>query len=331
MARKVRWGILGTGNIANQFARGLSAVEDAELIAVGSRAKETAVAFATKYNAPRSYDSYTALADDPDVEAIYVSTPHPMHFEAVMTCLMAGKAVLCEKPFTINTAELEKLVKTAREKHLFLMEAMWTRYFPVMIKLRELIAQGEIGEIRMIQADLGFRTEFNPAHRLFAPELGGGAVLDVGVYPISFASMLLGETTDIVSTAQFGSTGVDEQSAYLLKYAAGQIALLYSAVRTKTPVEALVMGTAGMLKVHAPFYCPSKLTFTPAKGEPRVLDLPFVGNGYNYEAAEVGRCLREGLLESPTMPLDESLGIMRMLDLIRTQWGLVYPSERADA
>lgn len=328
MADVIRWGILGTGGISHQFARGLSSLTDGKLVAVGSRTLESAEKFAKEFGADRAHEGYDALANDPDMDAIYIGVPHPYHFENAMRCLNAGKPVLCEKPFTINAGELEKLIATAREKQIFLMEAMWTRYFPAMIKLRELIADGAIGDVRMIQAHFGFRTEFRADHRLFAPELGGGALLDVGIYPISFASMILGEPSEVTSTAELGETGVDEQSAYLFKYAGGQIAILSSATRTAMPIEAMVIGTTGRIKVEHPFYMPSTLTLTPAGGEPVTLSLPFEGNGYNYEAAEVGRCLREGLLESPTMPLDESLRLMRILDGIRAEWGLVYPSEK---
>ncbi|MEP7292177.1 MAG: Gfo/Idh/MocA family oxidoreductase [Chloroflexota bacterium] len=328
MNEKIRWGILGTGNIAHKFATGLTVVDDAELVAVGSRTQEGADKFADEFGATHRHASYEALANDPEVDAIYVSTPHPFHKDNSILCLNAGKAVLCEKPFTINTREAEEVIAVARAKKLFLMEAMWTRYAPVMFKIRELIGQGVIGEVRMINADFGFRAGFDPKSRTFAPELGGGGLLDVGIYPISLASMLLGEPSEIISTATLGETGVDEQSVVLLKYAGGQIAITSSAVRTTTPWEAFIMGTEGMIHIPAVWWKPEAFTLK-ANGEPdQRFDLPFTGNGYNYEAIEVGRCLRAGELESPVMPLDETLSIMRTMDAARAQWGLVYPTER---
>ncbi len=329
MTEKIRWGILGTGNIAHQFGRGLTVVEDAELVAVGSRTQESADKFGDEFGVPRRHASYEALANDAGVDAIYISTPHPFHKANSILCLNAGKAVLCEKPFTINTREAEDVIAVAREKQLFLMEAMWTRFTPTMVKIRELVGQGAIGDVRMINADFGFRTGWNPAGRGLAPELGGGGLLDVGIYPISLASMLLGKPAEIVSTAHIGETGVDEQSAVLFKYAGGQIAISTSAVRTTTPWEAWIMGTEGMIHIPRAWWMPQGFTLK-ANGKPdEWFDLPFTGNGYNYEAIEVGRCLRAGELESPVMSLAESVSIMQMMDAVRAQWGLVYPTEKA--
>ncbi len=326
---KIRWGILGTGGIANTFAKGLSVLPDAELVAVGSRKQETADVFANKYNIPHRHPSYEALANDPDVDAIYVCTPHPMHKDAVMVSLKGGKAVLCEKPFTLNAAEAQEVITYARQHNLFLMEAMWTRFLPVMGKVRELVAQGVIGDVRAVMADFGFRTDFNPSSRLLAPELGGGALLDVGVYVTSFASMVLGGKVAprIVSLADLGQTGVDEQSAFILGYPQGRLAMLFSAVRTESPHEAIVMGENGRIKVHAQFYHSTRLTLSVRGKEDQVIDVPYEGNGFNYEIAEVMRCLRAGKLESDILPLDETLAIMQTLDAIRAPWGLKYPTE----
>jgi predicted dehydrogenase len=327
MADQIRWGILGTGNIAHQFARGLKSTPDAKLLACGSRSQESADAFGDMFNVPRRYDSYAALTHDPDIDVIYIGTLHPFHAENALLCLDAGKAVLCEKPFTMNAREADHIIRRAREGGLFLMEAMWTRFIPAMVKVRELIAAGVIGGVRMLTADFGFRFEFDPQHRLFNHELGGGALLDVGIYPIALAASLLGKPTEIVSQAHIGDTGVDEQSALIFKYAGGELALLSSAVRTETPQEACIMGTNGMIRIASRWWMPGQFRLA-VQGQPeQVFDLPFEGNGYNYEAAEVGRCLRAGLLQSPVMPLDETLAIMRTMDTIRAQWGLVYPGD----
>ena len=206
------------------------------------------------------------------------------------------------------------------------MEAMWTRYLPAVIKTRQLIADGVLGEIRMIMADFGFRFDFDPQHRLFNPELGGGALLDAGVYPISFTSMIFGPPIRVMSMAQLGQTNVDEQAAILLEHNQGRLALVAAAVRTDMPSQAIIMGTQGRLRVHGPIYCPTQLTLT-LNGEDEVINAPLEGNGYNYQAVEVMNCLRSGQLESKIMPLAETLSIMKTMDEIRAPWGLKYPTE----
>lgn len=327
MTDKIRWGIISTGFIARQFAAGLSVLPEAELVAVGSRTEESANQFGDEFNVPHRHASYEALANDPDVDVVYIGTPHPMHKDNSLLCLEAGKAVLCEKPFTINAGEAETVVNLAREKKLFLMEAMWNRFNPALVKVRQWLADGVIGELQMLTASLGFRTEFDPQHRLFNPVLGGGALLDVGVYPISLASMLFGPPSRITGIAQMGQTGVDEQMGVVLGYEAGQLATLFASFRTEPPSEAILMGTRGRIRIHAPIYRPPRLTLSIAGQEDEIIDLALEGNGYNYQAAEVMACLRAGKLESEIMPLDESISIMRTMDEIRTQWGLKYPTE----
>jgi dihydrodiol dehydrogenase / D-xylose 1-dehydrogenase (NADP) len=327
MADKIRWGILGTGGIAHKFATGLQAAPEAELVAVGSRTQAAADEFGNTFGAPRRHASYEALANDPEVDVIYVSTPHTLHKDNTLLCLHAGKAVLCEKPFAVNAGEAAEMISLARQKGLFLMEAMWTRYLPAVIKTRQLIAEGVLGEIRMVMADFGFRADFDPQQRLFNPDLGGGALLDAGIYPVSFAAMIFGSPTQVMSLAQLGQTGVDEQSAYLLGHAEGKLALLASAVSTDLPSEAIVMGTKGRIRLHSPIYCPRSLTLSLPNQADEVIEPPMIGNGYNYEAVEVMNCLRAGKLESEIMPLDETLAIMKTMDQIRAPWGLKYPTE----
>ena len=323
----IRWGILGTGNIARQFATGLGAIPDADLAAVGSRAADTAGAFADSFDIPRRHASYEDLAADPDIDAVYVSTPHPMHRDNSILCLEAGKAVLCEKPFTIDAGQADDVIAVARERGVFLMEAMWTRFLPAIVKVRQWLDDGAIGEVRMVQADFGFRAGFNPQGRLFDPNLGGGALLDVGIYVLSFASMVLGpEPVAIESTAEIGDTGVDEQSAFLLRYETGQLAVLSCAVRTSTPVEVRIIGTDGHIFVHGPFFKATTVTMKSGDNETH-LELPLTGNGYNYEAVEVAECLRAGKLESDVMPLAETRALVDIMDRIRAQWGVKYPME----
>jgi predicted dehydrogenase len=327
MTTPIRWGILGTGNIAGQFAQGLTSLDDAELVAVGSRSQESADSFGDRFGVPRRHGSYEALASDPLVDAVYIGTPHSLHKENTIMCLKAGKAVLCEKPFAINAAETREMIAVARERKLFLMEAVWSRFLPLLVKLRELLAEGAIGEVRMLYADFGFRASVNPESRLFNPALGGGALLDVGIYPVSLAHMILGKPNRIAALAEIGETGVDEQGAMILGFPKGELALLSTAIRTSTPHEATILGTKGSIRLEREWWHGTKLTLQRGDGAPEQLDLPFEGNGYNYEAAEVGRCLREGRLESDVIPLDETLEVMETLDAIRAQWGLKYPME----
>jgi predicted dehydrogenase len=323
----IRWGILGTGNIATSFCKGLVTLPDAKLTAIGSRSLDTANEFADRFGAPNRHASYAALAQDPEVDVIYIATPHTLHLENTLLCLEAGKAVLCEKPFTINAAQARQAIDAARSRGLFLMDAIWSRFFPMMDGLRALLAEGAIGEVRMVSADFGFRTSFAPEKRIFNPELGGGALLDVGVYPISLASMILGKPDRSVSLADLGQTGVDEGAAMVLGYRGGRLAVLHTATRTRTPHDAVLMGTEGFIRLHSPWWIPQSFTVDRPGQEPQRHDFPFTANGYNYEAAEVQRCLRAGLTESPIMPLDETLAIMETMDDLRAQWGLRYPME----
>ena len=326
MADTIRWGILGPGNIAKQFARGLAVLPDAELVAVGSRSVDRAAAFADEFDVPRRHAGYADLAADPDVDAIYVATPHPFHKENCLVCLHAGKAVLCEKPFTVNAADAQEVIEVARQQKRFLMEAMWTRFLPTLVQVRRWLAEGAIGEVRFLTADFGFRSGWNPEARWLNPDLAGGALLDVGVYTVALASMVFGEPTDVVSLTHLGETGVDEQSAMIFRYPAGQLAMLACAVRTGMPLEARILGTEGSILMNTPWWHGTAVTLCVGQDQQR-LDLPFDGTGYNCEAVEVMRCLREGKLESDIMPLDETLAIARTMDRVRSQWGLKYPME----
>ena len=325
--RKFRWGILGTGAIARQFVEGLSNLPEAEVLAVGSRSEGSAAEFADEREIPRRYASYDALAADPDVDVVYVATPHPFHAGNAELCLNAGKAVLCEKPFTVNAVEAERVVELARDNGLFLMEGMWTRFFPLMEKVRRLVSEGAIGELRMLNVDFGFRTDVDPASRLFDPKLGGGALLDVGVYCVSLASMVLGRPSGAVGLSHLGETGVDEQASVVLEHERGRLASLSIGIRTATPQEATIMGTDGYLRIHSPWWRPTSMTISRPGEEGETVDAPVSGNGFNYEAAEVMRCLEAGKTESGIMPLDETLSVVRTMDAIRAAWGLRYPSE----
>lgn len=324
---KIKWGIVSTGMIAHRFAAGLAVLDDAELYAVSSRTQEKADQFAAECGAAKSYDSLTALAADPEIDVIYIGNPHPMHCPSALECLEAGKAVLCEKPMGMNEGEVTRMIEMAGAHNCFFMEAVWSRFFPAIAKVRELVAEGAIGEVRTVQANFGFRADLNPEHRLFNPDLGGGALLDVGIYPIQLAQMLLGEPTSVLGMASMGETGVDEQNSMLLGYASGAQAVLSSAVRTDLCNEAIIYGTEGRIVIEEPFWNPSDLILF--RGDDRAtmhFDNP--GNGYQYEAASVMDHLRAGALQNKFMNWDESLLLTRTMDALRRQWDLTYPMER---
>ncbi|QIN83510.1 gfo/Idh/MocA family oxidoreductase [Rubrobacter tropicus] len=328
---RVRWGIIGAGSIASRFSEALAALPDAETLAVGSRSQDSADRFARANGFFRAHGSYEDLAADPDVDVVYVATPHPFHAENVELCLNEGKAVVCEKPFTVNAAEARRVVELARRRGLFLMEGMWTRFFPLMERLRKVLAGGAIGEPRMLTVDFGFRAPFDPASRLFDPNLGGGAMLDVGVYCVSFASMALGPPVRGTGLSHLGETGVDEQFAAALDHGGGRLSSVTAGTRTATPHEATVFGTEGYLRIHSPWWRPEAMTISkPGTGDVLVRE-PTEENGFVYEAAEVMRCLRAGKKESEVMPLDETISVLDAMDRIREAWGLRYPGEEAGA
>jgi predicted dehydrogenase len=320
MDSKVRWGIIGTGRIAHQFAAGLEHSETGVLHSVGSRSPDSARAFGNEFKISRCYGTYEELVEDSEINVVYVATPHSFHSGNALLALNAGKAVLCEKPFTLTAAEARGVVAVARSKKQFLMEAMWNRFFPAMTQLRQMIVDGVIGEIKMIEADFGFRSNRTEEPLLFDLNYGGGSLLDVGVYGVSLASQLLGPPTKITSEGSIGPSGVDEQCAAILSYGNGQLAVIKSSIVSDTPQEATIVGTNGTIRIESPFWCPKTLTLTQGEEEKTVVEVPFAGNGYQYEADEVGRCLRAGLSESEWMPLDESVRIMETMDTIKAIW-----------
>ena len=328
----VRWGILGTGTIASRFAADLRLVPDAAAHAVGSRTREAAEAFGERFAVPVRHAGYRSLLDDPGVDAVYVAVPHPWHHAWARAALEAGKAVLCEKPFTVNAAEARELVATARSRRLFLMEAMWNRFLPSLVRVREILDRGELGAIRTLRAGLGVRMPADPEGRLLAPGLGGGALLDLGIYPVSFASFVLGRPESVTAVGTRAATGVDAQCSAVLGYADGSQALVHTTLEVDTGDCTVVAGTEGRIELAGPLYDPTSVRLIRGTGpgatvaEPR--ETTHRGHGLHFEAAEVGRCLREGLLESPVVPLDESVLIMETLDEIRAQIGLRYPFER---
>jgi predicted dehydrogenase len=320
-----RWGLMATGGIARTFAQDLAHVPDASLVAVGSRSQESADAFADEFDVPNRHASYEALAADPDVDAVYVSPPHPFHRDATLLALRAGKAVLCEKPFAMDHAEAAEMVDAARSSGTLLVEAMWTRFLPTMVRVREILAAGTLGEPVYVTAEHGQWFAPDPSHRLFAPSLGGGALLDLGVYPVSFAHMVLGTPSRITAVGERAFTGVDRTTSAILQYESGAHAVVTTSLAAASNNPAVIYGSEARLELDGWFYTPT--SFRVVSRDDEVLESyqpPAGGRGMEHEAMEVGRCLREGLTESPLMPLDETLAVMATLDEIRRQIGLDY-------
>ncbi|MGW0824696.1 Gfo/Idh/MocA family protein [Streptomyces sp. NPDC002845] len=331
-SERVRWGILATGGIAAAFTADLVDLPDAEVVAVASRSEESAKAFAERFGIPRAYGDWGALAEDEDVDVVYVATPHSAHRAAAGLCLEAGRNVLCEKAFTLNAREAEELVALARGRGSFLMEAMWMYCNPLVRRLAELVRDGAIGEVRTVHADFGLAGPFPPSHRLRDPAQGGGALLDLGVYPVSFAHLLLGEPSDVAARAALSDEGVDLQTGALLTWESGALASVHCSLVGGTATSASVTGSEGRIDIPYGFFFPDRFvvhrdgrdpeTFTadPASG-PR--------NSLKHEANEVMRALRAGQTESPLVPLDGTLAVMRTLDAIRDRIGVRYPGEAA--
>ncbi len=322
----IRWGVIGTGGIASAFVDDLRLLPDAEVVAVGSRRASSAMTFARQHGVPKAHPSYAELVADADVDVVYVSTIHPGHHDAALLAIDAGKAVLLEKPFTMDAAEAQSLVDAARARGVFLMEAMWARFVPHMGRVRELLAAGALGDVRLVLADHCQWFPDDPTHRLFAPDLGGGALLDLGIYPVSFASMVLGEPAGVTAVSTAAFTGVDATTSMLMQHDGGAQAVLTTTLSAVGPNRAAVVGTEARLEIDSVFYAPSSFTLTRRDGSVERFDQPHEGLGLRHEAAEVMACLRDGRLESDVMPLDESVAIMRTMDEVRRQIGLTYPS-----
>ncbi|WP_226531633.1 Gfo/Idh/MocA family protein [Microbacterium paraoxydans] len=326
----LRWGILATGGIAGAFASDLRTA-GLDLVAVGSRSQESADAFAARFDIPHAHPSYDALVADPDVDIIYVSTPHPMHHENARLALENGKHVLVEKAFTLNRAEAEDLRALAAERGLLVMEAMWTRYLPHMVRLRELIAEGALGEIRAVSADHTQLLPSDPAHRLNALELGGGALLDLGIYPISFVWDVLGAPTSVRAVGRLIETGADAEVATVMTHEGGAVSTTLSSSRGAGPNTAHVVGTAARVEIERFWWSPSILRVIDPQGA--VIE-EFDGRpssdgprGMQFEALAAERLVTEGHLEGDILPIADTVAIMGVLDEIRAQLGVVYPRE----
>lgn len=327
---KVRWGILGCGRIARKFAADLRLVADAELRAIASRNQETLELFAKDFPCKHRHNNYEGLASNEEVDVIYVATPHSHHYEHAMLCLNHNKAVLCEKAFAINSRQAKEMVQTARKKEVFLMEALWTKFLPHYKKLQELLQQKTLGNIKSVLVNFGFNTAGNPAQRLFDPSLGGGTLLDIGIYNVFMTISILGKPDFIEATMTPAATGVDEQIAVLFKYNSGAMAQLFSSFVTNLPTQAEINGTAGCITLTSRFYEPST-TIQLSRKVPYEREIIAVaketGFGYQYEARHVNECLKMGLIESPIMTHADTLLLMEILDRIRTKAGIKYPAD----
>ena len=326
MSEPVRWGLLAAGGIARTFAADLQGhVPDAVVTAVGSRSQRSADAFGDEFGIDHRHGSYEALVNDPEVDVVYVSTPHPMHLDATLLALRAGKAVLCEKPFAMSVDESRQMVELARSSDVLLVEAMWTRFLPTMRRVREILDAGTLGRIVYVTAEHGQWFAEDPEFRLFAPSLGGGALLDLGVYPVSFAHFVLGTPKRITAVSDPAFTGVDATTSAILQYEGGAHAVVTTSLAAASANPAGIFGTEARLELDGVFYNPTSFRVVSRDGE--VLESytpPAGGRGMEHEAIEVNRCLRAGLTESPLMPLDETLAVMATLDEIRAQVGLDY-------
>jgi predicted dehydrogenase len=327
MSDKVRWGILGTGKIARAFANALKETPGAVLAGVGSRTLASAQAFADEFGGA-AYGSYEELARAGDVDLVYVGTPHPAHADNVRTALDAGKGVLCEKPFTMNRQEAEELVALARAKKLFLMEAMWTRFMPALAEVRRIVDSGEIGKVAQVVADLGFKADVGPEHRVFNPVLGGGALLDLGIYPLSIAVALLGPVESVVAQAEIGPTGVDEQTGFVLRHRGGGMSMCSCSLRARLPSELTIAGERGHVRMNTMFHRAQTVTVSRGDGIARTVPTPYLGNGYVHEAVEAQRCWQAGLIESPGMTHEDTLALMGVMDEVRRQIGVRYAADQ---
>ncbi|MFF4904090.1 Gfo/Idh/MocA family protein [Streptomyces sp. NPDC001260] len=329
-AESVRWGILATGGIAAAFTADLVDLPDAEVVAVASRSQASADAFAERFGIERAYGEWGALAEDADIDVVYVATPHSAHRAAAGLCLEAGRNVLCEKAFTLNAREAEELVALARGRGSFLMEAMWMYCNPLVRRLKAMVDDGAVGEVRHVQADFGLAGPFPPTHRLRDPSQGGGSLLDLGVYPVSFAHLLLGEPSDVTARAVLSEEGVDLQTGALLSWESGALASVHCSIVGGTATSASITGSQGRIDIPHGFFFPDRFVLHRDGRDPEEFAAdPADGprNSLRHEAAEVMRALRAGETESPLVPLDGTLAVMRTLDAIRERIGVRYPGE----
>ncbi|KAA0129587.1 Gfo/Idh/MocA family oxidoreductase [Chryseobacterium sp. SN22] len=325
---KIRWGILGTGTIAHKFASDLKRVENAELVAAGSRSLQSAEVFCGEFNIPLSFGSYEALAACDEIDIVYIATPNNLHHPNTLLCLNHGKAVLCEKPFALNAGQASEMIGLAHRKNVFLMDALWTKFLPHYQKMIEMVSSGELGEIKMVRANFGFQANPEPDSRLLNPELGGGSLMDIGIYNVFTALDILGKPDEISVSINPAGQGIDEQCAVVFKYHNGAMASLFSSISANLETEVEICGTLGRLKLTAPFYDPTSVLEYDADEKKTVIQTEKEeGLGYQYEAHHATGCLLKGSTESTVVPHDYSILLMQTLDRIRNLAGIVFPDE----
>lgn len=325
--REIRWGIIGPGRIAAAVMPDFDYVDHAQPLAVASRSLQRAQRFAEQHGLARAYGSYAEIIADPELDALYIATPHPQHYAIALAALEAGKALLVEKTFTATVAGAEGVVKAARTQQVFAMEAMWTRFQPAIVAARELIADGAIGEVRQVQADLGVDRPYDPTDRLFDPAQGGGAMLDLGVYVVSLAQHFLGTPDEVRVSGSLARTGVDAEAGLLLGYHDGRAASLLISLRNPTPGAARIHGTKGWIEIPPRFHHPKKIVLCRTGHPPETLDRPPLGTGYAHELIEVTDNLRAGRTESAVMPLDDTLAVQRVLNAACEQLGVLHDED----
>lgn len=323
----IRWGVVGAGRIADKLVADFVHVPDAEVVAVASRAQDRADAFAQKHSIARAYGSYEALLADPDVDVLYIATPHRQHRDISLAAIRAGKALLVEKSFTTTVAGAQAIVDLARSTGTFVMEAMWTRFQPIIVKARVLIADGAIGEVRGVQADLGVDRAFDPKDRLFDLAQGGGAMLDLGVYLVSFAQMILGTPRAVVAQGTCFETGADAESGILLDHGGGRRSVLLNTLRNATPGQARIFGTKGYIDILPRFHHPTAMVLARNGSAPESLREAPLGAGYAHELIEVNECLRAGRRESAIMPLQDTLDVQIAMIAACEQLGVFHTEE----
>lgn len=324
MEKNINWGIIAPGRIAHKFAHDLLLAEHARLHAVASRSMERAGEFARQYGATHAYGRYEDLLSCPGLDVVYVASPHSEHLEHAVLCLNEKIPVLSEKPLAMNSTQVARMVEVARSNRTFLMEAIWTRFIPLFEETLRLLHSGIIGELKTIRADFGFRAAFSPAHRVFNPDLGGGSLLDVGIYPVFLATLLWGRPDEIKATAVFGKTGADESCAMLLRYSGGRMAILDASIAMDTTTEAFLYGESGTMCLHSRFHQPRELSISFYEKNSEHLAMPFLGHGYCHEIEEVHRCLLAGKTQSEKLPLEFSLLLSETLDRVRREAGIFY-------
>lgn len=324
------WAIVAPGNIAHRFAEALASIPNASLYGVTGRSVERSAAFAQKFDIPKVFTNIQELLADPMVDVVYIASPHQAHASQSLDCLNAGKAVLCEKPMTVNARQARQIIDVAQQNQVFFMEAVWTRFLPIYSQIRRWLDSGKIGEVRLVQANFGIKPTIDNSHRLLNPELAGGSILDLGIYPLTLADWVYQETPrQIQASGHLGETGVDEQMAATLRYSGDRLAQIYSAVNLHTSATATIFGTEGQIEIQPPFLGSETATLhlLNPNESPVTITLPHAVNGYVYEAEEVQRCLAQGLMQSLTMPWQSSIRMMEIMDELRAQLGVRYPFE----